>query len=96
MFGSIKAVTVRNTPGSTLDYGANVEYAQVVLISNVASVELVRRLSAFSTAINEAQISYSPFKSNSNSYAYSAIEVLIGIRPRAAVLAPAWKVKVGF
>ncbi|TQV82588.1 hypothetical protein FKG94_07600 [Exilibacterium tricleocarpae] len=87
-FGSIKAVTVRNVPGSTSDYGAQVNYSQVVLTTDMAPQSIVNSLSSFTNSVNQAQISYNPFVRNSNSYANQAVQSLTGARPPTEVWAP--------
>ncbi|RUO18183.1 hypothetical protein CWE08_11905 [Aliidiomarina iranensis] len=88
VFGSIKAKMVPNVLGSTEDYGAQINYSQVVLTTNMAPQTIVDRLSTFKDVVNHAQISYNPLMRNSNSFAYQAVEVLTGARPTTDVWAP--------
>lgn len=67
---------------------AQVNHSVTVLTADMAQQAIVDQLSTFTSAVNNAQISYNPLIRNSNSFAYQAVEVLTGTRPPTQAWAP--------
>ncbi|MCY4428260.1 MAG: hypothetical protein OXC05_14705 [Halieaceae bacterium] len=88
VFGSVKGVTTRNVAGSTGDYDAQINHSITVLTTDASPQAIVGQLSGFTSAVNNAQISYHPLVRNSNSFAYQAVQVLTGARPPTQVWVP--------
>lgn len=68
--------------------------SQLVIENDLSADRKNQVLRQYVSAVNEAQLSYNPFESNSNSFAYGALGYAGLPRPEPVVWAPAWDTRL--